>query len=150
MNESKADKLTNITLSVFKLNGQLIEWGNYFSHPHGLTSARWQILSAISLASQPPNIPQIAATMSISRQAVLKQIKPLIAMGFIEVQTNPTHKRSPLYTLTEQGKSTYQALNKCWNQHVQKMVKQFNSSDLDAVIQVLSALSEIHIPIAET
>jgi len=43
---TKADKLTTIALSVFRLNGQLIEWGNRFSQPHGLTSARWQVLGA--------------------------------------------------------------------------------------------------------
>ena len=49
MNSSKTDKLTTISLSVFQLNGQLIEWGNRFAEPHGLTSARWQVLGAISL-----------------------------------------------------------------------------------------------------
>lgn len=54
MNPTKADKLTTITLSVFRLNGQFVEWGNHFSQPHGLTTARWQVLGAIALAPQPP------------------------------------------------------------------------------------------------
>ena len=53
---TKSAKLTTVALSVFRLNGLLIEWGNTFAGPHGLTSARWQVLGAISLAPEAPNI----------------------------------------------------------------------------------------------
>ena len=40
MNPTTPEKLTAVTLAVFRLNGLLVEWGNRFSQPHGLTSAR--------------------------------------------------------------------------------------------------------------
>lgn len=144
MNPTKADKLTCIALSVFRLNGQLIEWGNQFSQPHGLTSARWQVLGAISLAAQPPNIPQIAAAMGVTRQGVLKQIKLLVDEGLVQPQPNPMHKRSPLYSLTKKGTATYQALTGRWQKHVQEMAAGFSATDLDAAIRVLSAMSQVH------
>ncbi len=144
MNPTKADKLTTIALSVFKLNGQLIEWGNHFSQPHGLTSARWQVLGAISLAPQAPNIPQIAATMGVTRQGVLKQINLLVDEGLVEPLPNPMHKRSPLYALTEKGQTTYQSLLGRWQKHVQKMAAGFSATDLDAAVRVLSAMSQVH------
>lgn len=144
MNLTKADKLTSITLSVFKLNGQLIEWGNHFSQSHGLTSARWQVLGAISMAPQPPNIPQIAQMMGGTRQGVLKQINLLVEEGLIEPQSNPTHKRSPLYTLTAKGQTAYQTLEQRWRTHVREMSAEFSAADLDAAIRVLSLMSHIH------
>ncbi|WP_419735713.1 MarR family winged helix-turn-helix transcriptional regulator [Pseudomonas sp. COR18] len=146
MRSTKADQLTLIALSVFKLNGQLIEWGNHFAQPHGLTSARWQVLGAIAMAAQPPSIPQIAATMGVTRQGVLKQINLLIEEGLVEPQANPTHKRSPLYSLTSTGQRTYQALNERWNQHVGEMATRFSAADLEAALRVLSALSQVHDP----
>lgn len=144
MNPTKSDKLTTLALSVFRLNGQLIEWGNHFSQPHGLTSARWQVLGAISLAPQPPSIPQIAAAMGVTRQGVLKQINLLVEEGLIQPRLNPTHKRSPLYVLTEKGQTSYQALEQRWREHVQDMSAEFTAADLDAAIRVLSLMSRIH------
>ena len=144
MNPTKADNLTTISLSVFRLNGLLVEWGNHFSQPHGLTTARWQVLGAIALAPQPPNIPQIAATMGVTRQGVLKQINLLVGEGLIQPLPNPAHKRSPLYALTEIGQATFDAIDARWNKHVQKMAAGFTAADLDAAVRVLSVLSQFY------
>lgn len=144
MNPTKAEKLTAISLSVFRLNGQLIEWGNHFCQPHGLTSARWQVLGAISMAPQPPNIPQIAAAMGVTRQGVLKQINLLVDEGLIQPLPNPTHKRSPLYALTKKGQGAYDALVVLWDQHALKMASEFTAADLDAAIRVLTVMSQVH------
>lgn len=144
MTTTKADKMTTITLAVFKLNGQLIEWGNHFSQPHGLTSARWQVLGAVSMAPQPVNIPQIAEAMGVTRQGVLKQINLLVDEGLVEPLPNPTHKRSPLYSLTTKGQTTYQALVEQWQKHVREMVTEFSVADLDAAIRVLSVMTRVH------
>lgn len=144
MNPTKADKLTTITLSVFRLNGQFVEWGNHFSQPHGLTTARWQVLGAIALAPQPPNIPQIAVAMGVTRQGVLKQINLLVDEGLVQPLPNPAHKRSPLYVLTPIGQTTYDALADRWKAHAQKMAAGFTAADLDAALRVLSVLSQLY------
>ncbi|WP_237882330.1 MarR family winged helix-turn-helix transcriptional regulator [Pseudomonas sp. PGPR40] len=114
--------MTSIALSVFELNGQFIEWGDHFTQPRGLTSARWQMLGAISMAPQPPNIPHIAATMGVTRKGVLKQINLFVDEGLVEPQPNPTHKRSPLYSLTKKGQTTDQALTERWQKHVREFL----------------------------
>ncbi len=144
MNPTKADNLTTISLSVFRLNGQLVEWGNHFGEPHGLTTARWQVLGAIALAPQPPNVPQIAATMGVTRQGVLKQVNLLADEGLIQALPNPAHKRSPLYALTETGQTTFDAIDARLNEHAQKLAVGFTAVDLDAAVRVLSALSQIY------
>ncbi|HPQ94652.1 MAG: winged helix-turn-helix transcriptional regulator [Thiothrix sp.] len=149
MNPNKTDKLSSIALSIFRLNGQLIEWGNHFTQPHGLTSARWQVLGAIAMAPQPPNIPQIAETMGVTRQGVLKQIKLLVGEELVQPQSNPAHKRSPLYVLTPKGQATFQALSERWRKHVRELAPGFSATDLDAAIRVLSAMSQAHSPMPD-
>ena len=144
MNPTKADKLTAISLAVFRLNGQFVDWGNHFSRPHGLTTARWQVLGAIAMASHPPNVPQIAAVMGVSRQGVLKQINLLVDEGLVQPLSNPTHKRSPLYALTKTGQAAYDAMIVRWNGHAQEMATEFTAVDLDAAVKVLSMLSRLY------
>ena len=144
MNPTKADKLTTLSLAIFRLNGQLVEWGNHFSRPHGLTTARWQVLGAIAMAPHPPNVPQIATVMGVSRQGVLKQINLLVDEGLVQPLSNPTHRRSPLYALTPKGQAAYDALIVRWDGHAQKMAAGFNTADLDAAVKVLSMMSRLY------
>lgn len=144
MNPTKADTLTTISLSVFRLNGQLVEWGNHFSQPHGLSTARWQVLGAIALAPQPPNVPQIAAAMGVTRQGVLKQVNLLVEEGLVQALPNPAHKRSPLYALTPVGQTSFDAIDARWNKHAQKMAAEFSAVDLAAAARVLSVLSQLY------
>jgi len=144
MGPAKPDKLTTVTLSVFRLNGLLVEWGDVFCLPHGLTSARWQVLGALSMARQAPSVPQIAVSMGVTRQGVQKQINLLVEEGLVQPQPNPAHKRSPLYVLTERGEKIYQALYQRWRRHVQALSRDFDAADLDAAIRVLSALSNAY------
>lgn len=149
MNTTKANKLSNIALSIFRLNGQLIEWGDHFSHPHGLTSARWQVLGAIAMAPQPPNIPHIATAMGVTRQGVLKQINLLADEGLVQALPNPAHKRSPLYSLTPKGQTIFEAMKERWQKHIGEIAAEFSATDLDAAMRVLSGMAQAHVPLAE-
>lgn len=135
-----SDHITNISLSIFKLNGIFLDWGNKFSEQHGLTSARWQVLGAIYLAQQPLTIPQISESMGITRQGVLKQINLLEKEGLIVSKTNPHHKKSQLYALTKQGKDVYQAIAKRWYEFAQGLAKNFSEEELIVTGQVLNKL----------
>lgn len=144
MNPTPPEKLTAVTLAVFRLNGLLIEWGNRFCQPHGLTSARWQVMGALALAPQAPTIPQIAAAMGVTRQGVLKQMNLLVEEGLAEPLPNPLHKRSPRHALTKKGQAVYQALDQRWRAHVRGLAGGVSAADLDGALRVLSALLDAH------
>src|SRR5699024_10450938 len=95
---------------------------------------------------QSPTVPQIAAAMGNTRQGVRKQIKLLAEQGLVQSRPNPTHKRSPLYSLTGNGQTAYEAVVGRWYKHVQAMATQFSAADLDAAIRVLSTMSHVHGP----
>jgi DNA-binding MarR family transcriptional regulator len=109
--------LTDIMLTVFRVNGRLLEKGDQLVEPLKLTSARWQVLGAVALAGKPLSAPQIAEAMGITRQGAQKQLNKLEADGFFEQSLNPRHQRSPLYALTELGSRTFakaMALEAVW------------------------------------
>ncbi len=118
-NESKPEAviLTEIMLTVFRVNGRLLEKGDQLVEPLNLTSARWQVLGAVALAVLPLSAPQIAEAMGITRQGAQKQLNMLEEHGFFERSPNPRHQRSPLYALTDLGNRAFakaMALEAIW------------------------------------
>lgn len=146
MKRTKAQRLTELILSIFQLNGALVDWGDTFSTPAGLTSARWQMLGALALAGQPLTAPQIAASMGVTRQGAQKQLNLLAQSGLVEPRDNPQHKRSPLFALTPQGQQAYASVDKRWRDHAVQTASAFSSAELDVTARVLVGLVGIYAP----
>ena len=58
--------LTELVLETFRLNGAILVAGNRMTKPHGLTSARWQVMGAIDIAGTPLTVAQIARRMGLA------------------------------------------------------------------------------------
>lgn len=106
--------ITDLTLTIFRLNGVLLHWGDRLVEPLGLTSARWQMLGALALAGAPLTAPQVGEAMGVSRQGAQKQLNALLEHGLVEARPNPAHKRSPHYVLTPRGRSLYRQAEALW------------------------------------
>lgn len=134
------DAVTEIVLSVFRLNALLLEHGDRLVKPLSLTSARWQVLGAIAMAGEPQTAPQIAATMGGTRQGVQKQLNLAVAEGLIESHANPWHRRSPLHALSAKGQAAYDqamVLQRVW---AKSLGQGLPLSELLRAKQVLAAL----------
>lgn len=106
--------ITDLTLTIFRLNGVLLHWGDRLVEPLGLSSARWQMLGAIALAGAPLTAPQVGEAMGVSRQGAQKQLNALLEQDLVEARPNPAHKRSPHYVLTPRGRSLYRQAETLW------------------------------------
>ena len=134
------DVLTEVILSIFRLNAQLLEQGDRLVKPLRLTSARWQVLGAIAMAGEPQTAPQIAAAMGVTRQGVQKQLNLAVAELLIESHPNPRHQRSPLHVLSAKGQSDYDAamaLQRVW---AKSLGQGLTLSELQSAKQILVAL----------
>ncbi len=138
------DPFTAVILQIFRTNGQMIGWGDRFSAPFGLTSARWQMLGALALAPRPLTTPQIAVNMGVTRQGAQKQLNNLLEEGLIEKRHNPYHKRSPLYQLTARGEALFNEVGDQWNRHAEQASREFSAEELETTLQVLSRIHELH------
>ncbi|NVZ11247.1 MarR family transcriptional regulator [Allochromatium humboldtianum] len=144
MSAAQPQNLTATILSVFRANGQLLDWGDRFVAPYDLTSARWQMLGALKIAAQPQTTPQIAASMGVSRQGAQKQLNLLVEAGLIEKRPNPAHLRSPLYQLTDTGHALYQQVDKRWRAHADALSAQFSDEQLATARWVLDTICQLH------
>ena len=149
MRLSKPEYVTETVLAVFRTYGRLIDWGDRFVAPFGLTSARWKMLGALALSHQPLTAPQVAASMGVSRQGAQKQLSSLIMDGLVAKHPNPHHQRSPLCQLTPKGTEIYAAIEHSWNAHAEELCADLNLDDILAAQRVLATLYEKHATHAE-
>lgn len=149
MNPTKEERLTGLILTLFQLNGALLDWGDAFVAPEALTSARWQMLGALALAGQPLSAPQVAAAMGVTRQGAQKQLNLLAEAQLVEVRPNPQHKRSPLYRLTDAGRRVYGAIDARWNERARQLASGFSAAELETAGRVLAGLLAAHVPAQE-
>lgn len=136
--------MSETVVALFQANGKMLEWGDTFTAPFGLTSARWQILGAIAWAGQKQTAPQIAEQMGVSRQGAQKQLNLLTEDGLIEKLPNPSHQRSPHYHLTEKGRLLFGRVNLAWQAHADKVGEKFSTQDLEITLCSLNLISRLH------
>jgi hypothetical protein len=67
MKRSIADAVSDLSVEVFRLNGELLAAGDALVAELGLTSARWQVLGAIALSPAPLPIAHVARNMGLRR-----------------------------------------------------------------------------------
>jgi DNA-binding MarR family transcriptional regulator len=140
MRTHAANLLTEVILTVFRTNGRLLASGDALVGPLGLTSARWQVLGAVALAEVPLTAPQIGAAMGITRQGAQKQIDLLVDEGLLEPQANPSHKRSPLYALTQRGQALYMQVDRAQARWANRLAEGISAQNLATTKRVLEQL----------
>lgn len=136
--------MSETVVALFQANGKMLEWGDAFTAPFGLTSARWQILGAIAWAGQKQTAPQIAEKMGVSRQGAQKQLNLLAEDGLIEKLPNPSHQRSPHYILTDKGSVLFERVNQAWQSHAAKAGEAFSTQELETTLRTLNLISQLH------
>ncbi|QFU21616.1 MarR family transcriptional regulator [Shewanella eurypsychrophilus] len=99
---------TQLVLSIFRLNGLLINEGDALSQPLGLTSARWKVLGAIEHSAQTAS--EIARTMGQTRQSVQRIANELEKLDIVRFDDNPNHKTAKLITRTQKGVMLFEQL----------------------------------------
>ena len=101
--------ISELILTIFRLNGRLLAAGDRLVAPLGLTSARWQVLGSIALSPSPEPVARLARNMGLNRQGVQRIVNELADDGFVEYKTNPHHRNARLVLLTPKGRSAYDA-----------------------------------------
>ena len=127
---------------MFRLNGRLLAAGDRLVGDLGLTSARWQVLGAISFAQTPQSVAHIARSMGLTRQAVQRTVNDLVASGLLQFAPNPHHQRAKLVMLTKKGVAAYDTAMARQVPWANTLGAGLRDKDLATAEQVLSALTE--------
>jgi DNA-binding MarR family transcriptional regulator len=138
---ASAEITTDVILSIFRLNGLLLEAGDVLSAAAGLTSARWQVLGAVALADRPPTVPQIARWMGLTRQSVHATVRRLVKDGLVDLTENDEHRRSSRVRLTSRGDEAYGSLDRAQATWANELSRGIRAADLRIAKDVLDGLT---------
>src|SRR5215469_655341 len=98
------ESLTHVMLDLFRLNSGLLTAGDRLVAGLGLTSARWQILGAITTAERSQPVAWLARDLGANRQNVQRIVNDLAEDGLVRFEANPHHRRAQLVVLTDKGR----------------------------------------------
>lgn len=141
---------SRLVLEVFRLNGALIAAGDALVAPLDLTSARWQVLGAITDSGGGLPTAGIARNMGLTRQSVQRVVDDLFAQGLVQFAPNPHHKRAKLVRLTPEGMVAFAAASARWAPLAEALASAVGAPALEAAADVLhhlrAALAERECP----
>ncbi len=135
-----AETLTDLILTLFRVNNATLVWGDRLVRPFGLTSARWQIMGAIAYADRPQPVAWLARDLGANRQNVQRIVNELARENLIQFRDNPHHKRAQLVVLTEAGKRAYDNAIRSWDPAADELATGLSSDELRTTLRVLSVL----------
>jgi DNA-binding MarR family transcriptional regulator len=139
----KRDELVDdLIVSVFRLNGQLIDAGNQLVMDIGLTSAWWQVLGALSLSPVPLPVAHIARNMGLSRQSVQRVADLLAGKGLVRFEANPHHQRAKLVVLTAKGKAAVAAAEQRQRPWARNMTAGLTTERIAAALEVVVHMNQ--------
>ena len=138
----KAPVFTEIVLEVFKLGGFLVSEGDQMGFEYGITSARWKILGALSLAGEPQTVPQIARSMGLTRQAVQRLVDAMHEDELLLFHENPGHKRAKLISLSERGEEIFSKLYEKQSEWAINCSTGITKAELETTLSVLKRISD--------
>lgn len=130
------DALTfEMALVVFRLTDaarELLGQGRY-------SSGRRSVLKSLG-RDGPQTVPFMAKLRSVSRQHVQKLVNGLLSDGLVEMQTNPSHKRSKLVALSEEGERFLEEMTRRERQYLEFLANGIPDQDLKGSLRVVRAL----------
>jgi DNA-binding MarR family transcriptional regulator len=134
------ETLTGFILDFFRLNSRLLAAGDRLVAELGLTSARWQILGAITAAEQPQPVAWIARDLSANRQNVQRIVNDLEGEGLVRFEANPHHRRAQLVVLTDKGRQAFDAAMALQAAWVDRLSDGLSVKDIQAAHGVMTKL----------
>jgi DNA-binding MarR family transcriptional regulator len=99
------EQLHGLFHEVFALHDALSEVMDEVHERAGLRTAQCRIADELERLG-PASVPEVAASLGVSRQFVQTVCNGLEAMGLVQFNDSPRHKRSKLVSLTEKGRRT--------------------------------------------
>lgn len=132
-------RFTELVLQLLGIHGHLVAAADDLVADLGLTSARWQVLSWFR--EGPSTVSRVARRMGLSRQGVQRLADRLVADGFVEVRSNPDHKRSPLLHLTPRGQRMLDEARRRQEAWADRVGRDLAADDVAAACRALGNVS---------
>ncbi len=132
--------VTELILETFRLNGELLIAGDRLVADLDLTSARWQVLGGVGMATTAVPVAHIARNMGLSRQAVQRLANDLAAQGLVAFAPNPHHLRAKLVVMTDKGNSVFKAAMARQAPWAETLAGGLGAADIATTLHVIQSL----------
>jgi DNA-binding MarR family transcriptional regulator len=138
---SRGKAFTDLVLLVFRVNGDLIQWGDKMTQPLGLTSARWQVMGVLD--DGPATVSAIARRMGLQRQSVQRTADLLEQDGLVTYTENPDHKTARLVMFTNEGRDLYSKISSIYISTANDLSRKLTGEQWNQAIQTLQILMDL-------
>lgn len=135
------DALSELTVMIFRLNGQLLAAGDALAGSAGQTSAHWRVMAAVE--NRPMSVAQIARGWGLARQSVQRVANVLVREGWAVYEENPNHRRAQLLVLTPKGRSALSKVQSAQRVWANALGEQLGEADLRQASAILSRLLRV-------
>lgn len=133
--------LTELVLTVFGLNGRLLDAAQHLAAEGEITAAWWQVLGGVP--DEPRSVAEIGRIMGMSRQAVQRIADILVERGLAEYRPNPTHRRAKLLARTEAGNYALRRISMAQHPWTDDLGRQLGADRLQSALGVLCDLADL-------
>lgn len=134
--------ISELIITVFRLNGRFLTAGDRLVSEFGLTSARWQVLGAIAMSPMPETVARHARNMGLQRQGVNRIVNELASEGFLEFKDNPHHRSAKLIVLTAKGNRALNASMRVQAPWVNELGQGLDAKGIKAAHKLLKELQQ--------
>lgn len=134
------DVWTQFALSIFNLNGLIVQAGDTITHAIGQSSARWQVLGSVY---EPQTVAEIARRLGLARQSVQRVADVLEREGLVVSKDHPTDRRTMLLELTPKG---FEVLSKIYARQLewsQRVMTKLNHEQVVAATTILQDIGHV-------
>jgi DNA-binding MarR family transcriptional regulator len=136
------ESLTRVMLDLFRLNSGILTAGDRLVEELGLTSARWQILGAITAAERPQPVAWLARDLGANRQNVQRIVNDLAEDGLVSFEPNPHHRRAQLVVLSDKGRHAFEAAMNLQAPWVNRLSEGLTVKEIEAAHRVVMRLQQ--------
>ncbi len=137
-----AEAFTPVIPELLRLNSLLLNAGDRLVAPLGLTSARWQVMGAISAADRPQPVAWLARDLGAHRQNVQRIVNDLHREGLVAFEANPHHRRAQLVVLTDKGRTSFDEAMRLQAPWVNGLTEGLSLEDVQIVRRTAAAMRD--------
>lgn len=91
---------------------------------------------------QPQTVSNMAREKTVSRQHIQTLVNDLLSLKLVKSQENPAHKRSPLISMTGEGKKLFKKITQKEIKVLGAMAGEFNEKNITTSIRTLNAIGD--------
>lgn len=105
----------------------------------GITVGMRAVMEVLDEAG-PLSVPDLGRMLFLARQQIQLMVNELEANGMVVRRPNPAHKRSPLFVLTDAGRTLFGEIRARENDEIDAVCELFSDDDLRSTQRVLCAM----------